>query len=441
MSFITGSFWEKIKAPWLQTADRNRIDYGFQPDYSSQWKNPTAGGPNLYGVGVSPAGSLTFGGPGALAVQPVLVPAIYTLEPTAAILDQNFYVANQAMKVVSISEIHRVAGNDAGAVTAVIRKCSPGQSVSQGTAIMTNTFNMKGTAQTQQNGTLAGVPSITLAAGDRLVIDYTGTLTTLAGVFAQVMLQPLVSPTLDVTFTWNANAGLVDAQFFVANAPYTVTAVRYSHATKGTDAGAVNALLFKDTGTNAPGAGTALITNNTNAGFDCKAAIDMPQLGTLTATAASLALAVGDRLTADFDGTTTALAGVTMTVSLTPLAGVLEIPFYIPGAPAANTDQTFFIADRNYIVFASSELHAVAAGGASTSGITKESGTTAPGGGTDLLVAASDLNGVAQTVVVDLLSTVLGVRRLKAGDRLSWDPENAVQATSGLLYTLQLLAA
>lgn len=121
---------------------------------------------------------------------------------------------------------------------------------------------------------------------------------------------------LEVSYTMNANASLADQSFFIANRAYQVTAVREVHATAGSDAGAVNLQITKDTGTQAPGAGVDLLTNNTNAGFDMKGTANTVQVGTLTATTADLQLAAGNRLSVDFAGTLTALAGVTVTVSL-----------------------------------------------------------------------------------------------------------------------------
>jgi len=114
----------------------------------------------------------------------------------------------------------------------------------------------------------------------------------------------------------NANASLADQVFFIANRAYEVTDIREIHATAGSDGSAVNMQVVKDTSTNAPGAGTDLLTNNTNAGFDMKSTANTVQVGTLTSTLASLRLAAGDRLAVDFAGTLTALAGVVVTVSM-----------------------------------------------------------------------------------------------------------------------------
>lgn len=116
-------------------------------------------------------------------------------------------------------------------------------------------------------------------------------------------------------FVAQANAQVVDAAFFIAQRKWRVAAIREIHGTAGTDAGAVGARVRKATGTQAPSAGVALHT----ADFDLKAAINTGQVGTLTATAADLELAVGDRLAADIVGVATAVAGLVIEVDLIPV--------------------------------------------------------------------------------------------------------------------------
>ena len=112
------------------------------------------------------------------------------------------------------------------------------------------------------------------------------------------------------------NALCVDQAFFIAQLPCKVVGISYIHATAGTDSGAVNVQVTKDTGTDAPGAGTDLLTNNTNAGFNCKGTINVLQTGALVTAEATRTLAAGERLSVDFAGTTAALAGVTLSVRL-----------------------------------------------------------------------------------------------------------------------------
>lgn len=121
---------------------------------------------------------------------------------------------------------------------------------------------------------------------------------------------------VEVSFHGQAATAMVDQTFFVANRAYQVVGVREVHSTAETTAASLAIQVTKDTGTNAPGAGTDLLTNNTNAGFDGKATAHTVQTGTLTATTASLQLAAGDRLAVDFSASATELVGVTVTVSL-----------------------------------------------------------------------------------------------------------------------------
>lgn len=129
----------------------------------------------------------------------------------------------------------------------------------------------------------------------------------------------IVSPYEKIEISLAANSNCIDQNIFIADRAYQVTRVDYSHATAGTDVSAVNLQLAKQTGTQAIGSGVNLLTNNTNAGFDCKGAINTVQNGTLTATTANLQLAAGNRLALDFTGTITSLAGVLVTVQLKPI--------------------------------------------------------------------------------------------------------------------------
>lgn len=120
------------------------------------------------------------------------------------------------------------------------------------------------------------------------------------------------SDDLRVAFVAAPNAAVVDSAFFTADQAYTVVAIDEIHSTAGTDAGAVNVMPRKATGTQSPSAGVALLTGS----FDLKGTINTRVAGTLTATSADLDLAAGDRLCADITGVITAVAGVCMTVVL-----------------------------------------------------------------------------------------------------------------------------
>ena len=118
---------------------------------------------------------------------------------------------------------------------------------------------------------------------------------------------------VEVTYV-GQTASATDTPIFIANTAYQVIAVSEVHSVA---AGGTSTLqLTKDTGTTAPGAGTDLLTNNTNAGFNLNATANTVQNGTLTATTASLQLAAGDRLSLDFGHAIQSSATVVVTVSL-----------------------------------------------------------------------------------------------------------------------------
>lgn len=122
------------------------------------------------------------------------------------------------------------------------------------------------------------------------------------------------------------------------------------------------------------------------------------------------------------------------------LAGPI-CPTYRTGDTPAATDVAFFIAPRAMRVRSISEVHAVAAGGASALQVTKDTGTAAPGAGTDLLTSTGfDLNATANTVQNGTLVTTLGVTTLAAGNRLSVDFANAIQSSVGVVVTVCLFA-
>lgn len=111
--------------------------------------------------------------------------------------------------------------------------------------------------------------------------------------------------------------------------------------------------------------------------------------------------------------------------------------YYFTGTPAA-TDTTFFVAPYPCRVVAITEVHSVAAGGASALQVTKDTSTNAPGAGTDLLSAAFDLNATANTPQNGALSATASDLVLAAGDRLSVDFAQAIQSSAGVVVTVAL---
>lgn len=107
----------------------------------------------------------------------------------AASTDSHFFIANRAYTVKSITANVEVAGTDAGAVTAAVKKAASGTDIAAGTALHTGTINLKGTVDTNQDLTLEAAANLAIAAGDRIGLDFTGVLTAAVGAVS-VALEP-----------------------------------------------------------------------------------------------------------------------------------------------------------------------------------------------------------------------------------------------------------
>lgn len=100
------------------------------------------------------------------------------------------------------------------------------------------------------------------------------------------------------------NSANADRTIFIADAAYEVVGIREVHSVVGGAAHTVT--VEKLTGTQAPAAGTVLLT----AALSTTGTINTVQAGTLVATAATLKLAAGDRLALKTAGTVGSLEGV-----------------------------------------------------------------------------------------------------------------------------------
>ncbi len=98
----------------------------------------------------------------------------------------------------------------------------------------------------------------------------------------------------------------IDHNLFVSKEAWKLISVDYTVTVAGTDASAVTLQLTKCTGTQAPSAGTALLS----ATIDLKSAANTTVTGSLVTTAVTLQFSAGDRLAVDVTGTTTSVDGV-----------------------------------------------------------------------------------------------------------------------------------
>lgn len=165
------------------------------------------------------------------------------------------------------------------------------------------------------NGGDVNFPGLTPTTIDNMVI---GGTTPVAGAFSTLaaVSGPTINGSAATTCASALPATAVDGVFFVATRPFLVVSVSEVHAVAAGGASVLQ--VTKDTSTNAPGAGTDLLTNNTNTGFDLNATANTVQVGTLVA-AATRTLATGDRLAYDFAQAIQSSIGVVVTVCMQPL--------------------------------------------------------------------------------------------------------------------------
>ena len=328
-----------------------------------------------------------------------------------------FFTAPGPMVITAIKEVHSAAGGTAGALVKVW-KDPVGGVPAAGTLI--TSFDANGTANTVLSGTLStatelgGQSSLILAAGDRLTVSFTGTFAALTGVVVTVALKEEVTETgRDYTYVSEVEGGLIDRCIFVAPAACKLVGVSEVHSTAGTDSGAVTLQVKKGT--------TALLT----AALSLKTTINTPQNGTLVTTEGVVDIAPGDRIVLDYTGTTTALAGVCITLKFAVADPTLSFVNVTHLAAGNMADEAFFIAPYAGALAFGASVHGTATNGAAKAQVVKDTGTNAPGAGTDTLTNASnagfDVNSTADTFEDAGFSLTRTVPAFAAGNRLSLD--------------------
>ncbi len=439
-SAIRAPFWKRfgIKSGAATTANApSSEDWAYDNTYEMRFRN-AADTDDVRALSVDASNNILVA---ESKFVPLRLPVTFNLATAASITTQQFFIVPYACRVVSITEIHATAESTATTLTGYVGKLGSGVAAASATAVMSSTFNLKGTANTQQTATLAGDDSDgadrQLAAGDRLAWVQSAASTELAGLSITITLAPGGAGQTAV-YNMQANGDLVDQHFFIANTPMIVSAIYECHSTLGTNGSAVTIDVKKATSTQAAASGTTLLTTT----FDAKASINVVRTGTLTATTANLRMNPGDRLSIDYTGTLTALAGVVVVVVFEAIPDRAAVTWSLSKNANLGVDQVFFTADRRYKIVASSGVWGVAAGGASTLQVTRDKGTDAPGAGIDLLASTGyDINGTAETVAVRVLEadwTAVLQNYLLTGDRLSVDFANAAQASAGVTVTVSL---
>jgi len=105
-------------------------------------------------------------------------------------VDDTVFVSSGAWALMSASASYTTA--EGGALTVQLNKCTGTQAPTAGTNMLQATFDLNAAVNTVQNGTLSATASdYTLAAGDRICVDFSGAVTTAAGGCVSLVLQQL----------------------------------------------------------------------------------------------------------------------------------------------------------------------------------------------------------------------------------------------------------
>ena len=102
-----------------------------------------------------------------------------------------FFIAKNPCEVFLVSEVHEVAGTDAGAVELNIEQLTSGTALNSGNEILVTDFNLKSTANTPVEKEGTALQNRQLKRGERLALKDIGTLTSVDDVCVTIYFKPL----------------------------------------------------------------------------------------------------------------------------------------------------------------------------------------------------------------------------------------------------------
>lgn len=249
------------------------------------------------------------------------------------------------------------------------------------------------------------------------------------------------------------NAQVPTAQaFYISDGYYYLTGIQESHATLGTDAGAVTAQVIIDRGTGAPGAGSISHASAMSSTFNLKATINTPQSATLAAQLvrntvsvgqsspviapySAILLRPGDRLVFVTTGVLTAVAGVKVSCFFaSPISFSTPYAYFLDLTTLLLTQNMFgpFNQTGQTITGVSFYYKTKTSSAGVTMDITQDTTTGAPGSGTSILTAAAAVDATAGVVYSPALSATASALTVTAGNRLSIKFSATPTALAGL---------
>lgn len=119
-----------------------------------------------------------------------------SMSATADVVNRYFYIANESEKVEKIKEIHGTAETTSTGTFLQVERLQGTESFGNGDNLLTDNsdsgFDLKGTADTLQEGTVASSTAVYLDEGDRLAINIDGATNEIASVMVEVEISETV---------------------------------------------------------------------------------------------------------------------------------------------------------------------------------------------------------------------------------------------------------
>lgn len=170
-----------------QTYTAGHVDSGTSELNATEVTTLVASGASyLNGTTIGTSDTLAVTTADKLTVGSVIVPQemVITAQIGASEVDQTVFIADDAWQITKIEEVHTVAQNTAYPNTGSlsVMKCTGTQAPGSGSALHNTTMYLNSTVETVVTPTLnAATGALNLADGNRIALNFNGTMTTFAG--------------------------------------------------------------------------------------------------------------------------------------------------------------------------------------------------------------------------------------------------------------------
>ena len=397
---------------------------------------------------------------GGSVINPLKNTITVHIYPNAGLVTTAFFVnpTPNNLQITGAKFVVTTAGTVAGASAQITHETQVGglmQAAGGGKNVLSAVFDIHGTAETVQTGTLAanynrstrntnvasanpGSGLIVLQPGDQLSFVPSGTLTTAVGVTITLTILPGGKYDF-VSMYVAAAATAATASLMTSLRPRTLMYGAAVWGVKESTAGTLTLDVTKDATATAPGAGTSMLSATVN----LKGTAHTYTQLALSATAANLSTIYSDSVAVKISASTTELAGLLVTLAFDGKQNEQFINYNSLNS-TVGTNEEFWIADRDYQVVNFAAKWSAVEGANGRVALTSQTGTNTPGSGgivlqTDNSNAGFDTTGTINTVNFATLAAEQTLF-VKSGDRLGLKNAGTLGSFAGFQLSARLRA-